>query len=354
MIQANNMGIFKWEDMFVYRSGNTPFAEDVIEMNTLHFNADLVFVLKDAFPFEQIMYMPLEQLWYVPVDHYPLSPSVGFRLKSAFRVVAMSNFGEKALRSMNIRVDDVIPHGYDPEIYFPRHGIDKDNSKRFFHVPLNVFTVGFIGMNRTRKMVPRVLQAFKRLLEISEDKEIHMLLWTNIEKETPLLPMMRDLGLSAHVHWPDVLFYNMGIPERDMGRFYNAVDCLICVSGEGFWLPGLEAEASGTPIVVPDYAAAPELIGSGYKAKVEDWTYNNEVGVRQPLVDLDDMAEKILKIKDGDREKFREEAVKFAKPYTWKEIVERKWVPLLERAEEELRPMITKEKGITRWDVELG
>jgi len=356
MAEAQNLGIFKWQEMLVYPSGQEGFGEDVIETNALHFNSDLVFVLKDLFTLEKIIRLPLECLFYVPVDHSPISPAVEVKLKTAFKTVAMSRFGEEALKEKGLKVDAVIPHGYDPSIYFPRFGVEKDKARAFLRLPTEDFFVGFIGVNRARKMIPRVLQVFKRLLEISGEEKHHirLMLWTDVSKDIPLLPTMRDIGLQDYVYWPMKDLYRAGIPEKDMWMFYNAMDVVVGVAGEGFWLPGLEAQACGVPIVVADYGAAAELVGSGFKAKVSDYTYINEVGVRQPLVDLDDMAQKILEVKHGDRDEFREKAVQFAKPYVWENIIQKHWVPLLDSCEEELRPMINSELTFKRWDQEVA
>lgn len=353
MLATNQLGIFNWGEMMVYRSGQEDFGEDVIEMNSHHFNTDFVLVLKDPFFARMAFNMPLDLMWYVAVDHANVSDGFAHRLRTAFKIVTTSRFGEERLRMKGLKVDEVIPNGYNPQNYFPVDGVGRDVCRQFFRLPREGFVVGFIGRNQKRKLTGQVLKTFKRFVELCGEREkVFMLLWTDMNKEIPLHPVMADLGIVDKVYWPEEYLYRTGIPEKNMHMFYNACDVIICVSGEGFWLPGVEAQACGTPIVVVDYASAPELVGAGFKARVEEYTYDNDVGARQPLVDLDDFAEKLMRVKAAGRESFRERAVEFAKSYTWEKVVE-KWRRFLEDCEVEMRPMVTKE-GLKPWDVDVS
>ena len=146
--------------------------------------------------------------------------------------------------------------------------------------------------------------------------------------------------------------YNQGVPEPLMAEMYNSLDLLLCVSNEGNWLPGLEASACGTPRVAVDYAAAPEHCDPDLRVKVADWTYNNEVGVKQPLIDFDDAEKKIMKVYSADKEKLEQKALAYAKDYTWKKVC-KKWLKFLSDAEVELTPLIDKD-GIHKWDQEVA
>jgi glycosyltransferase involved in cell wall biosynthesis len=60
---------------------------------------------------------------------------------------------------------------------------------------------------------------------------------------------------------PGVVFTGL-IPDEDLPTFYSAAACFVYPSlFEGFGLPVLEAMACGTPVVVSNRAALPELVG---------------------------------------------------------------------------------------------
>lgn len=360
MGECNKLGRFQWGGLYIYESGATNFGEDVIESNCYHFNSDLVLVLKDLFAFKTLHTMPLETVYYVPVDHEDLHP-VYEHLKTAFKVIAMSKFGERELKKKKIEVDSTIPHGVDAKIYHPAEGMDRENCKLFFKLDPYKFTLGLIGRNQVRKQIPRFLQVIRRLLDREPDleKEIQVLLWTDVHarltpvggwRGTELTPVMSHLGLADKISWPTPETYDEGIPEGEMWRFYNACDVICGTGNEGFWLPGVESMACGIPTVHVDYAAAAEV--SMLKAKAGGWMFQNPAGLKQPLVDLDDMADKILKIYNGDWKMLRRKQLNRAKRYHWGKITP-KWVELMDRCETELRPLITKE-GVTKWDKKLS
>ena len=359
---CNQIGRFKWGDLTMYESGSAVdgFGEDVIERNCYHFNSDLVLVLKDLFAFNRLHTMPLECAYYVPVDHEDLHPHIETVLKTAFKVIAMSRFGEYELKRKKIKVDAVIPHDVDPKIYRPAEGMERENCKRFFKLDPHKFCIGFLGRNQVRKQIPRFLQVVRRLLDSNPDleKEIQVLLWTDVYarytaagawRGTQLIPVMMHLGLTDKIAWPVPEAYNEGIPKNEMWRFYNACDVVCGVGNEGFWLPGIEAACCGIPTVHVNYAAAPEV--SQFTAKIEDWIFQNPAGLKQPLVDLDDMADKILHVYNSDWEALRRKQLERAKDYHWEKIAPQ-WIDFMNRIELELRPLVCRE-GVRKWDKKL-
>ena len=351
MLHANRLGLFTYKELLVYPSGDAEFGEDLIQRNCFHLNADAVLTLKDLYVFTQIMQYPLEWVPYTPIDHSPISPGIIERLKYAFKVVSMSEFGYRELKAAGVE-STLIPHGVGDEY---RMIEDRALCRRRFHIKPDEFLIGFVGLNRMRKMIPRVIQVMKAVRDMNPDVDVNGFLWTDVDKEVPLKPIILSHGMNEHIHWPNPDMYNQGIPENLMVELYNAFDVTICVGNEGFWMPGPESLATGTPIIAPDYAAAADRVsrGCGYKIRVKDWTYNNPVGVRQPIVDIADAARKITKIINGDREKIARRCIREAKKYRWSKIIEKHWLPFLDSCEEELLPMY-REGELMKWDQEIG
>lgn len=350
MLRANNLGIFTQDGLLYYPSGQTEFGEDVVQANCLHFNADALLTIKDLNVFDQIMRFPIEWIPYVPIDSSPVSLAVINRLKMAFKVLSMSKFGYEELHKNGIE-STLIPHGYNPEIYHPIE--DKRACRQRFHIKEGDYVIGLVGVNRIGKLIERAVRVVHYTIQQNPDiKNIRMFLWTNIRKRIPLVMLMLHTAMNEYVYWPGEEMYVTGVPEHLMAEMYNAFDLLLCVSGEGNWLPGLEAAACGTPRVAVDYAAAPEHCDPDLRVKVADWSWNNEVGVRQPLIDFDDAEKKIMKVYSADREEMQKQALDYAKDYTWDKICQ-KWLTFLEEWEEELLPLITKD-GLSKWNQELS
>ena len=79
--------------------------------------------------------------------------------------------------------------------------------------------------------------------------------------------IMESLGLlDGSVLFVDEYRYNFEpYPPALMARSYNAMDVLLAPSmGEGFGIPVLEANACGTPAIVSDFSAQPEVMGAGW------------------------------------------------------------------------------------------
>ncbi len=225
MLGANKLGLFTHDGLLVYPSGDMEFGEDTLERNCLHLNADAVLTLKDLYVFTKIMQQPLEWIPYCPIDHSPISPGIVERLKYAFKVVSMSEFGYKELKKEGVE-STLIPHGVGDEYKMLE---DRALCRRRFHIQPDEFVIGFVGLNRMRKMIPRVIQVIAAVRHMNPDVKVTGFLWTDIDKEVPLKPIILSHGMNEYIHWPNPEMYRQGIPENLMVELYNAFDCSLCV-----------------------------------------------------------------------------------------------------------------------------
>lgn len=363
---ANKMGNWVYKNILIYESGNDPFNEDVALRHYVDFKADIMVVLKDIWVLNRIHDLGINFVPYVPVDHSPVSQMITSRLQTAFRVITPSRHGQRELMNAGF-TSTYIPHGVDSNIFRP---LDKKVCKKLWYLDEDDFTVMFVGRNQSRKMIPRVLRAYKLFRERNPDIKSHMMLWTDVippkasvegvvglgvaDVGVNLIYEIDRLGLNESVVWPDPSAVREGIPDwagdngQDMVKLYNAADVLISLSGEGFWLPGIEAQACGVPVICADYASTPEICGAGYTVPVDDYVILNTPGTRYPICSLDKSAEALTKIANADGHKIASRARSFAVRFDWDNVIEKYMVPFLEECSLELKPLITK-NGVSTW-----
>ena len=132
---------------------------------------------------------------------------------------------------------------------------------------------------------------------------------------------------SAAARWTsDVL----GADQRTWLAVPRAADVLSnCSYGEGFGIPIVEAQATGTPVIVTDATAMPELCGSGWKVGWERMWHDSQGGWAA-IPRIGDIADAYFQAYEKARdESMRAEAFAFAQDYDADVVTERYWVPVL-------------------------
>jgi glycosyltransferase involved in cell wall biosynthesis len=369
MGRVNRMGKQSFEGVLIYPSGDDYFSEDVAPNHYVDFKADMIITIKEPWVFNSFFKYAVNFTPMAVIDHSPVSAAITSRLERCFKVIAISRFGQIELRQKNIE-STYIPHGVRCDVYKPLPS--KAECRKLFFLPQDAYIVGIVAMNRVRKMIPRMLQGYKRYLELNPNVKSVLMLWTDVQPTAlseevatsgvadvgvNLLPEIVELGLAERVHWPrweDVKRIG-GLPEWDptggwdMVKLFNCFDVLLlCSGGEGFGLPLVEAQACGVPVITTNYAAGPEQVGAGLTVPWSDYAILNTPGTRYVLADIDKMAEALTKIFNADREKLAKKAREFAMRYDWSRVIREYWLPFLENCSEELYPLITKD-GLKTW-----
>ena len=370
MTRSLKGGPFNQNGVLVYPSGLDPFSQDVAVEHYLNFNADMLITVKEPWVFNTLH---LEALNFVPmaiIDHAPVSASITSRLHTAFKVIAVSRFGQNELKKNQID-STYIPHGVS-EVYRPLNEVKRMACREMFSLDPDEFVVGIVAMNRSRKLIARQILGYKRFLENNPDVKSHLFLWTDVQPTramdepsvgisdvgVSLLPEIMELGMGEAIKWPDRKNVADGIPEWDgenyidgwdMVKLFNSFDVnMLCTGGEGAGLPYIEAAACGVPSICTDYAGAPEYVGPGLTVPAKEYVVLNAPGTRYYLPDIDGMAEALTKLYNTDREKLAGKLTRHAEKYSWENVVKRYVNPFLEECETELFPMYTS-KGIKSW-----
>jgi len=207
-------------------------------------------------------------------------------LKKIDEIIAISEFTKRELLSL-LKIPEerihVIYQGVDHSTYYP---MEKDECRRYFNLDPNKKYVLYVASNLHHKRIDLAKMVIEEVRKYRDDV------------------ILIKAGYSEKLDGEGVI--NMGwIDERDMPKLYNCADVYLHTSEyEGFGLPVLEAMACGIPIVAPNRASLPEVIGNA--------------GI---LVDLDEdcvqeFAESILKILDRDK-RIDKKALERSMAFSW-------------------------------------
>lgn len=346
-------GITKWNGMTVYPSGGD-YGTRWVPIYAAHHAGTkdprdaLVLTLMDVWA------LPKKEVWrglkaasWVPVDHVPAPPIVAsFFQRSGAVPIAMSRFGEQQLQIAGF--DPLyVPHGVDTSLLLPR-----DNPREPLRelpassLPDDAFVVGMVAANigtvLPRKAFPQVFQAFAELHRRHPDTLLYLHAYLGPDIGGLDLAMLANVcGIPADaLRFTPELSLQLGFPYVEMSWVYSAFDVLINPSfGEGFGIPIVEAQACGTPVIVNDFSAMPELVGAGWAVGGEPY-YDPSQGAwfQAPHVtELVDALELAYQAKGTAAElERRQEAVALAARYDVKTVTERYWRPALALVEQRL------------------
>jgi glycosyltransferase involved in cell wall biosynthesis len=204
---------------------------------------------------------------WTPVDHEPIPPLVlQFLAEGKHHAIAMSRFGEKMLANAGIPNEEItyIPHGIDRTVF-----VDKGKGARTqMGIPEDCFLVVTAAANRGR--IP-VRKAFGEMSDamatfMRDRPDVYWMIHTepNGHSEGVNIPrLLASVGIdSQRVRYPHPVQMRNGIPQEAIASLFSAADCHLLTSmGEGFGIPVVESQSCGTPVIVSDFSAQPELVG---------------------------------------------------------------------------------------------
>lgn len=257
--------VMDWEGIPVYPGGYDTWSNDVLAAHARHFAADWLITLMDTWVLKAPGLQQMNVASWTPVDHVPTPPRVAkfFRDYGA-APIAMSEFGRRMLDQENLN-PLYVPHGVDTDMYRL-----VDDAKQHMGIP-DGFVVGMVAANKgctpPRKGFPEAFTAFSAFHKRHPDA----VLYVHADKEgrfqglnLPYLAACCDIPPEALI-FTDPYLMDLGLPDQVMAALYSSFDVLLAPSyGEGFGLPVIEAQACGTPVIVTDWTAQPELVGGGW------------------------------------------------------------------------------------------
>jgi glycosyltransferase involved in cell wall biosynthesis len=223
----------------------------------------------------------LENYWHwLPIDHCPITPEVLHKSKLVTGgTIAMSKFGATELEMGGNSNHVYIPHSVDTKIFKP---IDRNEARKLVGFPADTFIVGMFLANKgapSRKAFDQQIRAFAKfqkqvpnsMLYIHSDMTGHQ--GENLPRLVELAGAME--GIKLNVRYVSQYHYVTNrIGFEEMATLYNACDIVLnATRGEGFGVPIIESQACGTPVVVTNFTAMPELVIDGYAVGYSDLYY---------------------------------------------------------------------------------
>lgn len=268
-------GVVPWNGIPVFPVANMSDAREsqafIPRLAELHFNGrpGLTFALMDSWIIDQetVAQFGSRVAMWTPQDTdraSALDLDV-FNVNPAPHVIAMSKHGEKALKRAGIDAH-YVPHAVNTEVFKP----EGETARKELGIPDGEFVVGLNAANvpgTERKALSNQVEAFATFAKAHPNATllIHSKAIVNGGFNFP--GMTQALGIADKTLFSDQFAYTMGLYSQEhMARFYRACDVVLnATKGEGFGLPTIEAQACGTPVIVTNAAASPELLGAGWK-----------------------------------------------------------------------------------------
>jgi glycosyltransferase involved in cell wall biosynthesis len=196
------------------------------------------------------------------------------------RLVTISQFTKSRLVDLlDVRPEriTVIPLGVDDSSFqpLPKEAVAR-GLRRFGLAPSSY--VLYVGSLQPRKNLPGLIRAWRSLRPATRN-----------EQRLVIVGVAESSSISATSALPsdlDGLVLLGHVPDADLPYLYSGATALVNLSFyEGFGLPALEAMACGTPVLVSDSTAFPEVVG--------------EAGILVPPHDPDAVADALTSLIDS-------------------------------------------------------
>jgi glycosyltransferase involved in cell wall biosynthesis len=277
-----NTGTFgdrEWEGLLVRGSGADRYSRDSVREDLERSKADVVVSLYDAWVYTEQGHDPFEGLtnvWgWVPVDHYP-TPLALYAWLEHHNAIAMSNFGYRCLSDTSRGFEKAGARAF-PVVYAP-HAVDDvfaptdRGFRQMIDVPAAAYLVGIVAANNgtsvyDRKGFSDMSAALARFMDAHPDVYLYVHTLMTTHDGIDLVRRFDFTGIPRdRTRWADqYALKKMAVSDEQMARIYSSFDVLLGTSrGEGFGLPGIEAQACGTPVILSNWTAQAELVGEAW------------------------------------------------------------------------------------------
>jgi glycosyltransferase involved in cell wall biosynthesis len=287
---------------------------------------------------------------WTPVDHKGVPDEVKAwfdRRGKGKWAIAMSQFGERELLEAGVDRDRVLyaPHSFNSQIFRPTTSAMRKDLNVPDDAHLTIINSANKGVTPIRKCWPEMLLAWSNFAKSHLDA--YLLIWTemfglangvNIERVLKAVDAPMD-----RVRFVPQFEYRQGLNQEVVANAYSASDVLLMTSrGEGFGVPAIEAQACGIPVILTDWTAQTELVGSGWLVDgQEEWDPLQSGWWKVPDVKkIEDALVHSYELKSNkeNKDKEKQKAIDFAANYATEKVYSKYWRPILKQLELEVSP----------------
>jgi glycosyltransferase involved in cell wall biosynthesis len=269
-----------WNGIPLISLGGRQYGNGLVQGTVQRTNARAVVLLCDAFCVEPTQFRDLMVIPWMPIDTNPIGEPDGMWLQAVasmarLQVVAMSEHGKNMLKPFELASVPVIPHAFDPAVYFPDGG-EGQRWRREQGVPPDAFLITMCGVNEgypDRKGFQATLQAYQEFSSRHKDTVLYLHTDAQSDGGLNLAKVALSLGLKGKMFFADEYTRRVdAYSETYMRGMYNASNLYSQTSlGEGFGVNVIEALACGVPAVITNSSAQQYLINPDIGWRVH-WT----------------------------------------------------------------------------------
>jgi hypothetical protein len=247
---------------------------------------------------------PFKWITYFPVDGGGWFPEVLQWFDDVDLAITYTDFAANVVKDGGYKGRvEVLEHGIDSQIFFP---LDKTECRKAIGKMTEDEFIVFNGnRNQPRKRIDLTIMAFAKFAVGKPNAKLYLHMGVK-DCGWDIIPLfnyeMKKNGLD-----PQDRLYLSGLdmtPEKNsitpetLNIIYNSVDVGINTSeGEGWGLVPFEHAATGTPQVVPNYAASADIFAnSGELADIAFMGKDINYGIDRAYVSIDSIVDKLNKL----------------------------------------------------------
>lgn len=328
-----------------YPMGLEAWGNDIVDAHMQKSGSNVLLTIIDIFVLRDYgTRMPGVWYPYFPLDGDPVSPNFVSQLKGAVEGLVYAKFAktefDKVPTPCPIRY---IPIGVDTNLFKPITDSiveSKKLAKKSLGYPEDMFLVGMVGANQSnpdRKCFTEQIEAFMMFHDKYPNSRMYIHTDPTARRQgVDLHRIIELLGATKFIDFPNEYQYHIGYPDDQMRTILNTFSLMTHASGgEGFGCAILEAQANGTPVILSNNTAMPELLGAGKLVANHHKDYY-ALGIWHYRPEVKDIYNAMLEIAESDPEAMGKRARDFVvdNRYDWDNICDDYWKPLFEEVDD--------------------